>query len=137
MSSISFNFDECLKCLEEALEWKNFRLGCCYIFSLPCLWICLQISEHSQIPSVCVIYTKSITLHYFLLLFLKCHYYLKLHCSKVVQVPRYPFGVKIIFGIKESIEGFNLKFSIVQGSIQEIGSTRKRKKLCHNISPYC
>lgn len=80
-----------------ALDWKNFKLGCCYIFSFPCLCIYLLISEHSQIPSVHLMYMKLITLHYFLLLFLNYQIYLKLHCTKVVQVLSFPFRVKNIW----------------------------------------
>lgn len=118
-----------------AQEWKSFKIDCCYIFSLPCLWIYLLISEHREIPSVYVIYTKLITLHYFLLLCLKCDNYLKLYCSDVEQIPSLPFVFKIIFGIKESTKHFNPKTSLVKSNIQDIyrkhKETGKKKKSSH------
>lgn len=42
-------------------------------------------------------------------------------------VPNFPFGVKIIFGIKETVEGFNLKFSVVNNNMQDI--YRENKKM--------
>lgn len=35
-------------------------------------------------------------------------------------MPSLPFGFKIIFGVKESTNGFNLKISLVKGNVQEI-----------------
>lgn len=145
MSSISVNFDICLKCLEADLlcqheNEKASRQIVAIFFSLPCIWIYLLISQHREIPSVYAIYTKLITLHYFLLLCLKCDNYLKLYCSEVEQMPSLPFGFKIIFGVKESTNGFNLKISLVKGNIQEIyrkhEETEKKNKQKTNQSHF-
>lgn len=122
-----------------ALEWKNFKLDCCYLFSSLSLDLSFKKWVFTDNFCACDLY-KIHHIAWFLLLLLNGQNCLKLHCCKVVQVPGIPSGIKIIFGIAESIEGFDLKLSVLKDYIQEIHrklwKTKKENLLFHHNSTY-